>query len=790
MVRPADSCDLCGLPLPVPPLTAAFDGTDKRFCCEGCRRVYDVAARSGMLDDVLPGRRPQAPSLDVVLGRGETAYFSVSGMWCSGCAVAAERALGRQPGVKSADVSFAAERGRIQYDPRVVEPAAALGVLGRMGYDARLLTEPDRRARERLEERTLLHLVVSVALGMQVMLIYVLRLYPLYSRGAFDLPEVDAFEYAAWALTTPVLFYGGFSFLRGAWQALVARTATMDTLVAVGTLSAYVYSVWATLRGGEATYFDSVGMITAIIMLGRYLEVVGGARARKDVRLLLNLQPDRASRRVGGAWVDVRADDLAVGDVVLARPGERIAADGEVVEGAAAVDESLLTGESAPVEKGAGSLVFGGSLVADDALVYRVTHIPRSSRLAQVAELVQRTLATRAPAQRLADRVSALLAVTIVIAAAVCFLGWWLASGSPGKALLTAVAILVVACPCALGLATPLALSVALGRATRAGILVRNAAALETAARITRVAFDKTGTITEGAMSVVGAVVATGSGLDRQQLLCLASAVEVRSAHPVARAIAAACPRPELAASEQRSLRGHGVSARLERRGERVLVGSAGFAGVADDSPLVGETLQHLAGGETVVWVAEGERELGFITLRDQPNPTAAAAVAALGALGITATLLSGDDPATTAAVARAIGLGESEGGVAPEAKAARILDRQARGDRVAMVGDGANDGPALAQADVSFTAAGGTDIAAETSDVVLLRRDLTLVPRFIELSRRVRGIVRENLWWAFAYNAVAVPVAAFGLLTPVFAAVAMSVSSLVVVLNSLRLRR
>jgi Cu+-exporting ATPase len=288
----------------------------------------------------------------------------------------------------------------------------------------------------------------------------------------------------------------------------------------------------------------------------------------------------------------------------------------------------------------------------------------------------------------------------------------------------------------------------------------------------------------------VGAVVATGSGLDRQQLLCLASAVEVRSAHPVARAIAAAYPRPELAASEQRSLRGLGVSARLERRGERVLVGSAGFAGVAADSPLVGETLQHLAEGETVVWVAEGDRELGFITLRDQPNPTAAEAIAALGALSITATLLSGDDPTTTTTVARAVGLDESEGGVAPEAKAARILDWQARGDRVAMVGDGANDGPALAQADVSFTAAGGTDIAAETSDVVLLRRDLTLVPRFIELSRRVRGIVRENLWWAFAYNAVAVPVAAFGLLTPVFAAVTMSVSSLVVVLNSLRLRR
>ena len=354
----------------------------------------------------------------MALGRGETAYFSVAGMWCSGCAVAAERVLGRRPGVLSVDVSYAAERGRIQYDPKAVDPAAALDVLGRMGYDARLLTQPGRRARERLEERTLLHLVVAAVLSMQVMLIYILRLYPLYSQGRFDLPEVEAFEYAVWALTTPVLFYSGISFLRGAWQALRARTATMDTLVAVGTLSAYTYSVWATVRGGQATYFDSVGMIIAVILLGRYLEVVGGARARKDVRQLLTLQPDRASRRAADAWAVVRAEELETGDVVLARPGERIAADGEVVEGAAAVDESLLTGESAAVEKKVGALVFAGSLVADEALVYRVTEPPGSSRLAQIAGLVQETLAAKAPVQRLADRASAALAAVIVLAAA------------------------------------------------------------------------------------------------------------------------------------------------------------------------------------------------------------------------------------------------------------------------------------------------------------------------------------------------------------------------------------
>ncbi|HEY5168352.1 MAG TPA: HAD-IC family P-type ATPase, partial [Thermoleophilia bacterium] len=483
------------------PIVAAVDGAEKSFCCEGCRRVYQVAAANDMLGDVVPASRPRARSLDVALGRGETAYFSLDGMWCSGCAVAAERALGRRPGVLSVDVSYAAERGRLQYDPGSADPAELLGVLGRMGYEARLLTQSGGRARERLEERMLLHLVVSVVLGMQVMLIYVLRLYPLYSRGQYDLSEVEVFEYAVWALTTPVLFYGGISFLRGAWQALVARTATMDTLVALGTLSAYFYSAWTTVTGGGPTYFDSVGMIITIVLAGRYLEVVGGARARKDVRQLLTLQPERASRREAGGWVDIPAADLVVGDVVLSRPGERVAADGEVVEGSAAVDEALLTGESTPVEKGAGAAVLAGSLVTDDPLVYRVTHPPESTRLSQVTALVQETLTAKAPVQRLADRASAVLAAIIVLVSVLCFTAWWIATGSTSEALLPAVAVLVVACPCALGLATPLALSVALGRATRAGIVVRNAAALESAGTITRVVFDKTGTVTAGAMS-------------------------------------------------------------------------------------------------------------------------------------------------------------------------------------------------------------------------------------------------------------------------------------------------
>ncbi len=528
-------------------------------------------------------------------------------------------------------------------------------------------------------------------------------------------------------------------------------------------------------------------MIIAIILLGRYLEVVGGARARKDVRQLLTLQPERASRRQAGDWVDVPAADLRAGDVVLSRPGERVAADGEVVEGSAAVDEALLTGQSTPVEKEVGAAVLAGSLVTDDALVYRVTHPPDSTRLAQVTALVQETLTAKAPVQRLADRASAVLATLIVLAAVTCFAAWWVATGSSSEALLPAVAVLVVACPCALGLATPLALSVALGRATRAGIVVRNIAALETAGTVTRVVFDKTGTVTAGVLSVVDVVPASDASVDGPGLLGLAGAVEERSGHPLARAIMAACPHPEAKVDQHQSLRGHGVSARLE--GERILVGSAGFAG-AEEAAAATEVTDALAEGDTVVWVARGDSVLGSIVARDLPDPTAAEAVAALSGGGIATSLLSGDHATTTATVARRLGIPTSEGDASPETKAALIGAWQEAGERVAMVGDGVNDGPALARADLSITAAGGTDVAAETSDIVLLRHDLTLVPRFLQLSRRVRRIVRENLWWAFAYNLVAVPVAAAGLLTPVFAAVTMSVSSLLVVFNSLRLRR
>jgi len=640
---------------------------------------------------------------------------------------------------------------------------------------------------ERQQERTLLQLVVATSFGMQVMILYLVQLYPLYAAGQFDSPAARRMAYLVWALATPVVAWGGSSFLRGAWRALRARTATMDTLVALGTLSAYGYSVYVTLTGNGEAYFDSVAMITTFVMVGRYLEAVGSAQARKDIRHLLQLQPDRAHKRVGGTWQEVPARELEIGDWMLVKPGERVPADGEIVEGEGAVDEALLTGESMPVDKAVGDTVFAGTVVADAALICQVTRPVYETRLAQITRLVEETLSAKPPIQRLVDRAAAYFASVILGVALLTALSRALAGHSFAEAMLAAVAVLVVACPCALGLATPLALTVALGRATAVGILVRNPAALETAARVRRIVLDKTGTLTMGRMSVT-AVVATADAGDEGNVLRSAAAVEQYSAHPIARAICTACSDPLPTSDAFRTVRGYGASAQVGER--RVMVGSSRFLGVDGSSPLIREAQACAEEGATVVWVGWNEQISGFIALRDRPNPTAREALDQLEAAGVRAVMLSGDDPRTTRAIAKELGIAEYEGDCPPLEKAARIQGWQEDGEQVAMVGDGVNDAPALAQADLSITAAGGTDVAGETSDVVLTHADLALVPWLIWLSRRTRRIILQNLGWAFAYNLVSVPLAALGVISPVIAAATMSFSSLLVVGNSLRLRR
>jgi heavy metal translocating P-type ATPase len=785
-----DRCALCHMPIKGEPVVGRFDGEEKHFCCEGCARTYKQAHEQGMLaqvgEDENLAKRPSFT--DLVLDRGETAYFTMDGMWCAGCAVAAERVLRQQPGIKDADVSFAAERGRIRYDPAQTDLPALWQDLDRLGYQARLLSDPGQRQADKQQERTLLQLIVAFAFGMQVMLLYIVQLYPLYAAGDFNTDQVRRLQYLVWLLATPVLFIGGYSILRGAWRALRAKTATMDTLVALGTVAAYSYSVYITLTGSGEVYFDSVAMIIMFIMLGRYLESLGGSRARKDIRQLLQLQPNQARWQQDGSWQDIPAAQLQPGDIILVRPGERVPADAKITEGSGALDEAVLTGESNPVDKSAGESIFAGTILLDSAVTAVVQRSQDDTRLAQITHLVEQTLASKPPIQRLADRASAYFAVGILVAALVTWAGWLLTGHSMNQALLAAVAVLVVACPCALGLATPLALTVTLGRTTQAGILVRNVEALETAAQVNRIVFDKTGTLTQGKMTVVQTVAADNH--TPEEILRLAASVEQFSEHPIARAIATAGKDEFVPATSFTSVRGQGASAAVGENGSgQVRVGSEQYLHVNTQEPLWETAVAHTTRGEIVIWVGQADSVTGFIALRDDPNPSAHEALDQLHALNIKLTLLSGDNSQTTAAIATELGLNDYEGSMQPSEKASRISGWQETGEKVAMVGDGVNDAPALAQANLSFTVAGGTDVAGETSDVILTEPDLTLVSWFVTRSRRTRRIILENLGWAFAYNLLAVPLAAFGVISPVIAAVAMATSSLLVVGNSLRLK-
>jgi heavy metal translocating P-type ATPase len=791
VVNQVEKCDLCGQEVRGEPVERAIDGEKRHFCCEGCARVYEVAHDNEMLDHVLPQPQTKRQGLtDFFLDRGESAHFTMDGMWCAGCAQAAEQVLRKQPGVKDVQINFAAERGRIQYNPEQLDPEAVLRGLDSLGYRARLVTDPQGQRMERQQESLLLQLIAAAAFGMQVMLLYLVQLYQRYAAGDFNAPDVRKLQYLVWALATPALFYGGSSILRGAWRALRARTATMDTLVALGTLSAYSYSVYAALTGSGEVYFDSVVMITTFIMMGRYLEKLGGAQARKGIRKLLRLQPTKAWRRGDNGWLEVDPNTLQPGDTILIKPGQRVPVDAEVVAGEATLNEALLTGESEPVDKAPGDAVFAGTVVTDDPLTCRVVRPVQETRLAQITQMVDQTLSSKPPIQRLADKASAYFAFGILGASLLTAVGWWLTGHAASQALLTAVAVLVVACPCALGLATPLALAVTLGRTTEAGILVRNAVALETAATIQRMVFDKTGTLTRGRMSVVGAVADAESELADEDLLCMAAAVEQFSEHPIAKAVLEACPGSPPKAQEFRNLRGLGASANVQEPNERrVMVGSSSFLEVDGRSPLSGRVESHAARGETVIWVGWADAIAGYIALRDEPNPSAREALAQLQAEGIAPVILSGDSQRTTQAIADELGVAHYEGNCPPTQKASRIQSWQSKGERVGMVGDGVNDAPALAQADLSITVAGGTDVAGETSDVVLTHSDLVLVPWFMQLSRRTRRIIHQNLGWAFAYNLVAVPLASLGVISPVIAAATMATSSLLVVGNSLRLR-
>ena len=688
----------------------------------------------------------------------------IEGMTCASCAVRVEKRLNKLEGV-TATVNFATEVATVEFDPAVAAPDDLLGAVEAAGYRAALPETAPAVAQADDPERALrLRLSVSALLTLPVLLLAMVP--PL---------QFDGWQWLSLQLATPVVLWGGWPFHRAALVNLRHGAVTMDTLVSVGTLAAWGWSVVALFflgagelgmrmdlalslgASGEDLYLEVASVVTVLILLGRWLETRAKTRAGAALRSLLELGAKEARVLRDGEEVLVPAAEVAVGDLFVVRPGEKIATDGVVEAGESAVDEALLTGESVPVEVAPGSGVAGATINTYGRLVVRATRVGADTALAQIGRLVAQAQAGKAPVQRLADRVSAVF-VPVVIAVAVATLGFWLGAGAtPAFAFSAAVAVLIIACPCALGLATPTALMVGTGRGAQLGIVIRGPEVLEQTRRIDTIVLDKTGTVTEGRMRLE-------NGLP-PDVLRLAGAVEAASEHPVAQAVAAAAREQagQLPPVESfRNLPGVGVEGIVEGRQVEV-----GRDGVRVDGVPVGE-----------------------LVVRDSVKPTSAEAVREFVALGLTPVLLTGDREETARRVAADVGIERVLAEVLPDGKAEEIRRLQAEGRVVAMVGDGVNDAPALAQADLGLAIGTGTDVAIEASDLTLVSGDLRAAGDAIRLARRTLRTIRGNLFWAFAYNVAAIPLAVAGVLNPVVAAAAMGFSSVFVVTNSLRLRR
>ena len=677
-------------------------------------------------------------------------------MHCASCTARVERELNRLEGVE-ASVNLATEEAAVSYDGSRVAVSDLVAAVEAAGYGAAPVGERQEPAEDDGAELRALRRRLVLAAALTTPLV------------AFMIPALrfDGWEWVAFALSTPVVLWAGLPFHRAAVRAARHRGATMDTLISIGTLAAYGWSGVVLVAGLDAeTYFEVAGVITTLILLGRYLETRARRSAGAAIRSLLELGAKEARLLRDGDEIPIPVDRLGVGELFVVRPGERIATDGAVVEGESAVDRSMLTGEPVPVEVNPGSHVDGATLNTYGRLVVRAERVGSETALARIVALVAAAQAGKAPVQRLADRVSAVFVPIVLGLSLATLVGWLLATGDAGDAFTAAVAVLIIACPCALGLATPTALMAGTGRGAQLGVLIRGPEVLEQTRRIGTIVLDKTGTVTEGRPSLVA--VEPLNGATRAEALRLAGAVEAASEHPIAQAVAAAA-RDELGALPPvegfRNRAGHGVVGMVD--GVEVEVGRG-------------------VGGVVVSWDGEPRATL---VVADRVKPTSAAAVAELKALGLTPVLLTGDAEATARAVAAEVGIERVLADVLPEEKAAEVARLQAAGEVVAMVGDGINDAPALAQADLGIAMGAGTDAAIEASDVTLVSGDLRAAGDAVRLARRTLATIKGNLFWAFAYNVAAIPLAVAGLLDPVVAAAAMAGSSLFVVTNSLRLR-
>ncbi len=819
------TCELCGLRCERQPITRLLQGREARFCCVGCMNVYSILLETGVIATGQDFRQTEIFRRSLELGlisnpeeqdaaqpfeanaRTSEVVLQVSGMWCTSCAWLIEHALRRLPGVASAEVMFASDLAKVKYCPQYLPAETLVRRIGELGYSASEYTGSSDAAQAETRD-LLLRLGIAAFLWANVMAFSTILYVGYFEQIARSASRLLPF--VLMALTTPLVFYCAYPILRAALTGVRHLQLRMDTLLAMGILAAYGFSTVQAVRGGTHVYFDTAAAIVTLVLMGKLIERSAKERAARSIAVLYRLMPKKARLLSGGIERFVAIDGLLPDDVFVVKAGERVPADGIIIDGQTHADESLLTGESTPVAKRTGDEVVSGSLNLGGIIRVRAVRVGGESVLAQIIRLVEHALSTRAPFERGVDRVSRAFVPAVVVLSAALFTALVLRGANPADALLRAISVLVIACPCALGLATPLAITAAVGSASQHGILVCDSGVLETIRRLDVVVLDKTGTVTRGDFRVLDAAMAeqqalvasVGSSVPAASFavntfhdwIPLLAAVELYSEHPLGMAVVN-CARERGARIAEASgievRKGAGITGTVS--GRRIFIGNRRLAEEMT-GPVSGATLSRAAewqeSGLTVMYFGADENLAGVFACGDEIRPDAADTVRELKARGISVRVVSGDSEPTTAAVAAQIGADGYIAEAAPAAKTHVVEQLQREGKCVAMIGDGVNDAPALAQADLGIALGSGADIAMKAAPVVLMTGSLRKIVDTFEVAAKASRIVRQNLFWAFFYNVLGITLAVAGVLTPIFAAGAMLLSSACVVGNSMRLTR